>query len=413
MQIQLARNVLALLSTLTFGVCAHAQTTWFVDVQAAPGGNGTASAPFSTLQDGILAGTTVNGDILSVAPGVYTENIRLHGKTITLRSTGGPTVTTLRAAASGPVAWLDATGCYLEGFTISGAFNGPGILIPVAGQGNGWIRRCIVTGNMGLGIEHNYDAQIQNCTIYGNGGAGMVMGPLAALTMSNTIVWGNGAPAGDFTGFPTTVEWCVLDNGFCPHCDNLHVDPWLWNPLLGDLRPRPGSPCVDGGDPTSALDPDGSRRDIGALVFEPAYIPPPQRYCTSKVNSLGCTPAISWTGLPSISGGAFTLHCSQVLNQRSGLLFYGFAPHFLAFQGGFLCVLPPTVRTPVTNSGGNAAPPDDCSGVHSFDFGARIQSGLDPHLTAGTMTYAQFWYRDPASSFQSGRSDAVSFGIRP
>jgi hypothetical protein len=384
-----------------------------VSAGAPPGGDGSAGAPFATLQSAIDAGTTLDGDTLSVAAGVYVENIRMNGKLLTLRGEGGPTVTTVRAAAAGPVVLLDATGCYFEGFTVTGAFQGPALRVPAPQSGSAWIRRCIVTGNADVGLQQNYDAVVESCTIVGNGGAGIEMGSLAVLHMSSCIVWGNGVPVGPFTGFGTNVRWCVLDNGFCPPCGNLSVDPRLWNPQLGDFRLRPSSPCIDAGDPMAPPDADLSRRDIGALAFDAAYIPPPQPYCTSKVNSLGCTPAIGWSGLPQVSGGSFLIECTQVLNQRAGLLFYGFQPQFLPFQGGRLCVRAPTVRTPVANSGGHPAPPDDCSGVYSFDFGARIHSGVDPALSAGALVYAQFWFRDPASSFQSGRSDAVSFGVRP
>ncbi len=411
------RHLSTVIGSLMVWACAAAtaaaQSTWRVDAAAAPGGNGSPGAPFNALQVAIDAPTTVHGDLLLVAPGTYVENIQMRGKRITLRAEGGPTLTTVRAAGPGTVVLLDATGCFFEGFTVTGAQGGPAIRVPSVGEGNAWIRRCIVTGNAGIGIAQNYDAQIESCTIYGNGGAGIEMGPLAVLRMSNSIVWGNGAPAGDFTGFGTTVEWCVLDNDFCPQCDNLLVDPELWNPLLGDFRLRPGSPCIDAGHPSLFFDPDGSRGDIGALPFDASYSPPPQRYCTSKVNSLGCTPAIGWSGAPSLSGAPFTLECTQVLNQRSGLLFYGFTPQLLAFQGGYLCVRAPTVRTAVTNSGGNPAPANDCSGVHTFDFGARLASGVDPALVAGELVCAQFWFRDPASSFQCGRSDAVCFGLRP
>ncbi|MBM3989125.1 MAG: hypothetical protein FJ294_14350 [Planctomycetes bacterium] len=413
MRNSLSRVALHLITFANGVALAAAQTTWRVDAAAAAGGNGSPSAPFNAIQVAIDAATTVHGDTLLVAPGIYVENIELRGKRITVRAESGPTVTTLRAAVSGPLALLDANGCYFEGFTVTGAVGGPGIRVPVIGEGGAVIRRCIVTGNAGLGIQQNYDAQIYSCTIYGNGGSGIKMGPMAVLHMTNCIVWGNGQPAGAFTGFGTSVTYCVVDNPNCGFCANyIQTDPKVWNPLFSDFHLRPGSPCINAGHPTLFIDPDGSRGDIGALPFHIADTPPPQRYCTSKVNSLGCTPTIGWSGTPSLSGTPFTVECTQVLNQRSGLLFYGFAPQFLPFQGGYLCVRPPTARTPVTNSGGSPAPTSDCSGVHTFDFGAHLSSGVDPALVAGELVNTQFWYRDPASSFHSGRSDALSFGLR-
>src|SRR6185295_10948986 len=47
-------------------------------------------------------------------------------------------------------------------------------------------------------------------------------------------------------------------------------------------------------------------------------------YCTAKVNSLGCVPAIGFTGTPSKTfGTAFHITATNVLNGKDGLLFYG------------------------------------------------------------------------------------------
>ncbi len=50
---------------------------------------------------------------------------------------------------------------------------------------------------------------------------------------------------------------------------------------------------------------------------------PPSAYCTAKVDSLGCTPTIGWSGVPSggLSSG-LVIRANNVLNQKSGLLFY-------------------------------------------------------------------------------------------
>jgi hypothetical protein len=48
-------------------------------------------------------------------------------------------------------------------------------------------------------------------------------------------------------------------------------------------------------------------------------------YCTPKVNSLGCSPQIFSTGVPSLSGTgqAFRIRASDVLNQKVGLMIWG------------------------------------------------------------------------------------------
>jgi len=50
---------------------------------------------------------------------------------------------------------------------------------------------------------------------------------------------------------------------------------------------------------------------------------------------------------------------------------------------------------------------------YSVDFNATIQGGGDPVLVSGTQVNAQFWFRDTASSFGSGLTNAVDFVIQP
>jgi hypothetical protein len=163
------------------------------------------------------------------------------------------------------------------------------------------------------------------------------------------------------------------------------------------------------GDPSSLVLVSESGQGIYA-VYDGAQ--PPAAYCTAKVNSLGCTPAIGSIGWPSASGATpFTISVTSVLNQKQGLFFYGFAQQITPFQGGFKCMASPTVRTPVQGSGGSAAPANDCSGSYAIDFRAWIGGGSDPQLVAGQEVDGQFWSRDPASASTTGLSDAITFVI--
>jgi photosystem II stability/assembly factor-like uncharacterized protein len=138
--------------------------------------------------------------------------------------------------------------------------------------------------------------------------------------------------------------------------------------------------------------------------------PPIANYCTTKVSSGLCIPAMGWSGSPSATSPAvFDVGASQILPNKSGLLFYGYQPHNGLFQGGTLCVKSPTQRTPLQNSGGSA----NCSGTYSYDFNARIQSGADPNLSVGAIVYSQYWYRDPLDSYTTGLTDGLLFTIGP
>jgi hypothetical protein len=137
----------------------------------------------------------------------------------------------------------------------------------------------------------------------------------------------------------------------------------------------------------------------------------PLAYCTAKVNSQGCTPTIGWAGTaPSMSmASGFFVTASNTLDNKSGLFFYSQTPKAVPYQGGWLCVQAPAKRTPLQNSGGT--PP--CNGLFSYDFNARIASGIDPNLAAGVTVYGQFWSRDSQASFGSNRTDAIEFTICP
>lgn len=153
---------------------------------------------------------------------------------------------------------------------------------------------------------------------------------------------------------------------------------------------------------------------LDALILDTRSQPSTiQTYCTAKPNSLGCVPAIQFQGTPSIgSGQAFTVSASGVLNNKPAVLFYGYGPNSLPFQGGFLCVQPPVRRTAVQSSAGNP-PPNDCSGILSFDFNAWVAGGADPNLIPGTQVFAQYWSRDPQSPSTTNLTDALEFLLEP
>ncbi len=140
---------------------------------------------------------------------------------------------------------------------------------------------------------------------------------------------------------------------------------------------------------------------------------PPASYCSAKPNSLGCLPLMDSSGTPSASSSApFLVGAHALLNQRVAVLRYGFAPDQLPFAGGISCIAPPFVALGSLSTGGNPTG-SDCSGAPSFDFNARIQSGLDPRLVPGTVVEAQYLFRDPGDPTGIGLSNALQFVIEP
>jgi hypothetical protein len=137
---------------------------------------------------------------------------------------------------------------------------------------------------------------------------------------------------------------------------------------------------------------------------------PPTPYCTAKVNSKGCTPGIFSTGEPSLSTNSFHVRAGDVLNNKSGLMFWGLKPKASPFQGGTMCIASPTVRTRIQNSGGNP-PPDDCSGQFSFHFDNDYITSKG--LSAGDTVFAQYWSRDPQSGSTTNLTNALEFTLCP
>ena len=125
-------------------------------------------------------------------------------------------------------------------------------------------------------------------------------------------------------------------------------------------------------------------------------------YCTAKLNSLGCLPALSSTGAPSAtSGSGFMVKTINVRNNKPGLLLYtngGRAA--VPFQGGLMCIGTPVRRSIQLNSGGTPAPVNNCTGVYAIDMNAFAVGALGgipaAYLTVpGTVIDSQSWGRDP------------------
>jgi hypothetical protein len=143
----------------------------------------------------------------------------------------------------------------------------------------------------------------------------------------------------------------------------------------------------------------------------------PQGYCTAKVNSLGCSPAISFTGNPSAStASGFTVIAQSEINQKAGMLLYSLVgAASTPFQGGILCLQGPLKRTPTHNSGGSPATVHDCSGSYALDMNAFAHGARggnpDPSLLlAGTTVWCQAWGRDPG--FPLPDNTSLSNGLR-
>ncbi len=131
-------------------------TVIFVDDDNCPGpGGGTEGDPFCSIQDAIDA--AVEGDEVVVGAGTYFENIDVLGKTITVRSSFGPGVTTIDGTGlnDSVVKCIsgEGPGTVLEGFTVTG---GTGTVFPFVG---------VIGGGM---FNHNSSPTVTNIIFSGN-----------------------------------------------------------------------------------------------------------------------------------------------------------------------------------------------------------------------------------------------------
>ena len=279
---------------------------WYADGSVAASGDGTSWATaFKTIREGIDASS--DGEKITVAQGIYFENIHFKGKNIKLTGTdpldsdvvadtiidGGQ-----RAFVVG-FSGMENETCVLSGFTIrnGSAYYGGGICgngtraaiehNVISGSSarydgggvyacNGIIQNNIIAGNSaqysGGGLSSC--SVIQNCTIVGNSaeqdGGGLSQ---SWATIRNCIFWGNTASRN-----PQLFSWlnpsysCIQDwekGG----TGNTSAYPYFVDPIAGDYHLQTSSPCIDAGDPTSPYSnepqPNGGRVDMGAYGNTP------------------------------------------------------------------------------------------------------------------------------------------------
>ncbi|MFC1703671.1 C1 family peptidase [Candidatus Omnitrophota bacterium] len=155
---------------------------------------------FPSIQSAI--DTAYDGDWILVSDGTYNERINFYGKAITLKSIGGPEVTTIDSLTSGweTVGFTSGEGpdSVLDGFTITGGTQS-GIYIR---DSSPTITNNIITGNRnmttmgdgnggGILVLGNSSPVITDNTISNNDAGDGHGGGIALLDDSNATVWDN------------------------------------------------------------------------------------------------------------------------------------------------------------------------------------------------------------------------------
>lgn len=247
-------------------------------------------ADFATIQQAIDASN--NGDEVIVAAGTYNEAIDFNGKTIQLRSSAGPQLTTIDATGLDTsvvtVASFEGAATRLEGFTLTG-----GVGTEVSNRRGGaiyvfdselTIESCIIrdnTADVGGGIYFfsvRSTASVNNCLIYDNTASqgGAMYYTFSNVIVRNTTMTRNNAPTGagiysadsiprlfssimwantGAFGGPGTpsVTYSNIEGGFSG-TGNINADPDFVDPNADDFRLSAGSLCIDAGDSSAVAE---------------------------------------------------------------------------------------------------------------------------------------------------------------
>jgi hypothetical protein len=136
---------------LALSTAGLAQTTWYVDAQAAPGGTGSAGSPFQTIQEGISAAITA-GDVVEVAPGLYqgvgNRNLDFNGRAITVICPAGPELAIIDCENLARAFVFDdaeSSATVINGFTVTNGqvTSSGGALLCIGSEPT--VRNCIFT----------------------------------------------------------------------------------------------------------------------------------------------------------------------------------------------------------------------------------------------------------------------------
>ena len=179
---------LALALLVLLAPSAAAQSTWYVDDDGTPPGNGTEEDPFTSIQHAIDQGTTLDGHTLLVLPGQYGETVDFAGKSLAVASTDGAEATTVDGSGAGSVVTVTSgVTVVLEGLTLTGGSHTPagGGLVGGGIYCSGstlTVRECVVTEN-GSGASRGGGVYAEDSTV-----------DLVATTVScHTVADGGGA----------------------------------------------------------------------------------------------------------------------------------------------------------------------------------------------------------------------------
>ncbi|MCF8298282.1 MAG: T9SS type A sorting domain-containing protein [Saprospiraceae bacterium] len=140
--------------------------------------------------------------------------------------------------------------------------------------------------NNGIGLSgfQEADYYFNNCTIVDNTDCNLDID--SGGEISNCIIW-NMTGSEDFPN--VDISYSCIEGILQPGEGNINQDPLFVDPLNGDYQLTQLSPCIDTGDPTSPLDPDGSLADMGCYPYLHDY------------DTKHFTPGWQWSSFPVLT----------------------------------------------------------------------------------------------------------------
>jgi PKD repeat protein len=232
---------------------------------------------YATIQAAITA--CDNGDIVLVAPGIYSENINFQGKLITVTSdysTNHNPQTILDTVISGTGTGSAVTfgmgedsTAVLCGFSVTGGNYALGGGISVRNSSPHLQNLCLYnnTGSFAAGLYlQNTNAKVERLTICDNNGYGLRIASNSTVNVTSCIIYYNtqGLVNSSLTG---TITFCDLQDEY-EGVGNISTNPGFADQINHNYLLTAGSICKNTGSPFLPADPDGTRPDMGALFYQ-------------------------------------------------------------------------------------------------------------------------------------------------
>jgi hypothetical protein len=326
----------------------------------------------------------------------------------------------------------------------SANFDG-GIIIELGSQGPGSIVDCLIVGNQaaqgagGLGSDWCMLNTTNTVIAYNHsntGTGGMTGGgqPFAAVTLANSIAWGNTSGASISLALKQVSTWILLansavqggnapfdtdprwtdafgadgvvgtdDDDFTLSCVSPYIDRGLNANAAGILLDLAGNPrfaddpaTVDLGTGTAPI------VDLGPYEFVCACHDV-ATYCTALPNTTGQAASISASGSTSLFANSLVLHVADCPPLKHGIFFYGALQTSVPWGSGIRCVAGTLFRLPALTL--------DATGAASLAFDVtQIPAASGPgQVLEGSTWNFQFYFRDPAPGAPStNASNALS-----